>query len=150
MMWPLWRRLAPAGSCAPALLLHSPWSPAAHAPSGFPPKGAVSPTPDIHREVSAPVSVLLDPAAVDCGQDAHLASTPQFLCQCYENDIYLFPFQGCGGDRSGSLYILLSVISQTNQPPNRSCAGRPHPSSFTSKNSRWENSSTHVPCLALF
>lgn len=47
-------------------------------------------------------------------ESGNLASSPPFLCWCYENAIYLFPSWGCGGDQSGSLYTLLSVISPAN------------------------------------
>lgn len=51
------------------LLLNSLQSPATCASSGFPPKGAASPTPDIPTEESAPISTLLDLMAVNCGRE---------------------------------------------------------------------------------
>lgn len=115
MMWSPWRRLAPAGSkritytgSPSAFTMVTCCSCSLRIPS----KRSSFPHPRYSQ--GGICSRLLELAAVDCGQGAHLASTPQFLCQCYENDIYLLPLQGCGGDRSGSLHILLSVISQTN------------------------------------
>lgn len=70
-MGPLWTTLAPWTQSTPYTGSAPVFTAATdtHASPGFPPKGAVFPTPDIPREESAPIPMLLDVMAVSCGRE---------------------------------------------------------------------------------